>query len=86
MRVDGNYVRTYFRNTHALLARSLNYVEERLDTATFFRANRQEIINLNFIGRIEPWVNDGLLIVMQDGTEIEVSRRQTRELKQRLAL
>lgn len=82
--VEGNYVRVFFHTQSALLPRSLNYVEARLDTNTFFRANRQDIINLNFIDRIVPWIGDGLMIVMQDKTEVISSRRQARELKQRM--
>jgi two-component system LytT family response regulator len=82
--VEGNYVRIFFQSQSALLPRSLNYVEARLNPNTFFRANRQEIINLNFIDRIEPWIGDGLMIRMQDATEIISSRRQARELKQRM--
>lgn len=82
--VEGNYVRVHFGIMSAQILRSLNYVETRLDAQTFFRANRQEIINLNFINRIEPWIGDGLMIVMQDCTEVIVSRRQARDLKQRL--
>lgn len=82
--IEGNYLRLYFRDTKALLNRSLNYIEERLDPALFFRANRQQMVNMDFIDRIDPWINEGLLLVLIDGTEIEVSRRQARELKQRL--
>src|SRR5690606_16950264 len=84
--VEGNYVRVFFNGQSALLSRSLHYVEERLDASLFFRANRQEIINLNSLERIEPWVNDSLLIVMRDSTEVISSRRQARELKQRMEL
>jgi two-component system LytT family response regulator len=82
--VEGNYVRVFFNTQSALLPRSLNYVETRMDDTVFFRANRQEMINLNFIQRIEPWIGDGLMIVMQDKTEVISSRRQARELKQRM--
>ena len=82
--VEGNYVRVFFNAQSALLPRSLNYVESRLDNTVFFRANRQEMVNLNFIARIEPWIGDGLMIVMQDKTEVISSRRQARELKQRM--
>lgn len=82
--VEGNYVRVFFNTQSALLPRSLNYVESRLDNNVFFRANRQEMINLNFIARIEPWIGDGLMIVMQDKTEVISSRRQARELKQKM--
>ncbi|RZA08013.1 MAG: response regulator transcription factor, partial [Moraxellaceae bacterium] len=82
--VEGNYVRLYFLNTKTMLARSMNYIEEKLDPHVFFRANRQQIINMDFVVSIEPWLNEGLLIKLTDGTEVEVSRRQARELKQRL--
>lgn len=84
--VEGNYVRLYFQQTKALLARSLNYIEERLDPSVFFRANRQQIINMDYIDTIEPWLNDGLIIKLQDGTQVEVSRRQAKILKQSLDL
>ncbi|MDY6984441.1 MAG: LytTR family DNA-binding domain-containing protein [Pseudomonadota bacterium] len=86
LEVDGNYVKLFFRDTRAMLARSMQYVEERLDPALFFRANRQQIVNLNYVAAIEPWIGDGLMIRMQDGREVDVSRRQARELKQRLEL
>jgi len=84
--VDGNYVRLFFLNTKTLLARSLNHIEEKLDSTVFFRANRQQIVNMDYVANIEPWLNEGLLIKMIDGTEVEVSRRQARELKQRLEI
>lgn len=86
LEVDGNYVKLYFRNTRAMLPKSLSYVETRLDPAVFFRANRQQIINLDWVASIEPWVGDTLLIRLQDGTEVEASRRQARELKHRLEI
>ncbi len=84
--VEGNYVRLYFQQTKALLARSLNYIEERLDPSVFFRANRQQIINMDYVAKIEPWVNDGLIITLHNGVAIEVSRRQAKTLKQHLEL
>jgi two-component system LytT family response regulator len=84
--VEGNYVRLFFLNTKTLLARSLNHIEERLDPQVFFRANRQQIVNMDYVAKIEPWLNEGLLIKMQDDTEVEVSRRQAKELKQRLEI
>lgn len=82
--VEGNYVRLFFGTLSAPVLRPLNYLEARLDPETFFRANRQEIINLNFIDRIEPWIGDGVMIVMQDCTEVIASRRHARELKQHM--
>jgi two-component system LytT family response regulator len=86
LEVDGNYITLHFNGTKAQLARSLSYVEGRLDPQVFFRANRQQIVNVHHIARIDPWIGDGLMVRMQDGREVEVSRRQARELKQRLEI
>jgi two-component system LytT family response regulator len=84
--VEGNYVRVWFQGQRAMLARSLNALEARLDPALFFRANRTTLVNLRQIASIDPWVNDGYQIKLRDGNEIEVSRRQARELRERLSL
>ena len=84
--VEGNYVRVWFQGQRAMLARSLNALEARLDPALFFRANRNTLVNLRHIASIDPWVNDGYQLKLRDGNEIEVSRRQARELRERLSL
>lgn len=84
--VDGNYVRVWFQGQRAMLARSLSALEARLDPTLFFRANRNTLVNLRHIASIDPWVNDGYQIKLRDGNEIEVSRRQARELRERLSL
>ncbi|MFA5589667.1 MAG: response regulator [Lysobacteraceae bacterium] len=84
--VDGNYVRVWFREHSALLARSLSALESRLDPALFFRANRNTLVNLRHIRTVEPSVADGYTLGLRDGGQVEVSRRQARELRERLAL
>jgi two-component system, LytTR family, response regulator len=84
--VEGNYVQVWFRGERAMLARSLGAMEARLDPALFFRANRNTLVSLRAIAAIDPWVNDGYLLRLKDGAEVEVSRRQARELRERLAL
>src|SRR5215469_648460 len=53
---EGNHTRLHFGSNRPMMARSLNYLEERLDPAMFFRANRRTIINLMYVECIEPWV------------------------------
>jgi two-component system LytT family response regulator len=83
---EGNYVRLYFEDYKPLILRTLNYLDERLDDKTFFRANRKHIINLKWIDSIEPWLNGGLLVKLKGGQKIEVSRRQAIKFKERLSL
>ncbi len=83
---EGNYVRIYFGENKPLILRTLNYLDERLDDKTFFRANRKHIVNLKWIESIEPWLNGGLLVKLKDGQKVEVSRRQAIKFKDMLSL
>ncbi|NWF34321.1 response regulator transcription factor [Stenotrophomonas sp. SAM-B] len=84
--VDGNYARLWFRDQNAVLARSLSTLEARLSPALFFRANRNTLVNLRRVRAIEPSLGDGYDLTLDDGSQVEVSRRQARELRERLAL
>jgi two-component system LytT family response regulator len=83
---EGNYVRLYFDENKPLILRTLNYLDERLDNKSFFRANRKHIINLKWVENIEPWLNGGLLAKLKGGHKIEVSRRQAVKFKEMLSL
>ncbi|WP_373522527.1 LytR/AlgR family response regulator transcription factor [Aquiflexum sp.] len=74
---EGNYVKVYFENKKPLLHKSLTYMDSRLPEEVFFRANRQFIINLNFVKNIEPYFNSTLLVEMQNGQKIDLSQRQS---------
>lgn len=82
----GNYVQVFFDNFKPLVLKSLNSLEEKLDEKHFFRANRKSIINLNYIEKIEPSVNNSLIVYLKDGTEVEVSRRQSVRFKNVMSL
>jgi two-component system LytT family response regulator len=84
--VEGNYARVWFRDEKAMLARSLSALEARLDPAMFFRANRNTLVNLRMVRNIDLAVGDGYDLTLKDGSVVEVSRRQARELRERLAL
>lgn len=77
LEIMGSYTRIYFNDQKPMIPRSLNYMETRLDPEVFFRANRQQIINLKFIERIEPWFSGTLKLYLKGGEEVEVSRRQS---------
>ena len=84
--VDGNYARVWFRDQNALLARSLTGLESRMQPGLFFRANRNTLVNLRMVRTVEPSIADGYDLGLDDGSHVEVSRRQARELRERLAL
>lgn len=82
LEVDGNYTKLYFDDHKPMIPRTLNYLESRLDPKTFFRANRQQIINLKWVERIEPWFSGSIKIYMKGGHDVDVSRRQTQRFKE----
>lgn len=82
----GNYSKVVFDKYRPLILKSLNALEERLDDAQFFRANRKQIINMNSIASIHPHFNGGLKVILSCGEEIEVSRRQASKFKEKMAL
>jgi len=75
---EGNYVRLLWGRARPLLGRSLAALEQKLDPRRFFRANRRELINLDFVAQVELGEGGRLHVQMRDGPEIEVSRRQAR--------
>lgn len=82
----GNYARVFFGSNKPLILKSLNALEERLDTRIFFRANRKHIVNLRMIEKVEPFFNGGLLLEIRGGEKIEVSRRQAVRFKEMMSL
>lgn len=86
LEVVGNYTRLYFENHRPLIQRSLNQLEARLDPELFFRANRQQMINLQWIEHIDTWFNGKLKIRLRGGEEVEVSRRQAAKFRDILSL
>ncbi len=83
---EGNYVRVFFNNFKPLILKSLNNLEDRLDSKVFFRANRKFIVNLRWVEHIENWFNGGLQVTLRDGTKVEVSRRQAAKFKDAMSL
>ncbi|QXP54096.1 response regulator transcription factor [Cellulophaga sp. HaHa_2_95] len=83
--IVGNYSRVYFQDQKPMLYKSLNQVEEKLPVENFFRVNRQQIINMNHIKNVVPWFNGKLKLSMNNGEEVEVSRRQSYIFKDRMS-
>ena len=80
---EGNYVRLQWGRERPLLGRSLAALESKLDPQRFFRANRQQIINLEAISNIDLGLGGQLHAQLNDGSEIRISRRQARQFRQR---
>jgi two-component system, LytTR family, response regulator LytT len=68
--------------------RTLDELQTRLDPDVFWRVHRSHLVNINKIKEIVPWFSRNYILKMKDakGTEIPVSRSQTRRLREYLKL
>lgn len=90
---EGNYTRLHFASAgaarageHALILRSLDALEARLDPTVFFRASRQHIVNVAAIEGLDPWPNGGLRARLRGGLEVAISRRQAQRFQEMMRL
>ena len=68
--------------------RTLDELHSHLDPAVFWRVHRSHVVNINKIKEIVPWFSRNYILRMKDGkgTEIPVSRTQTKRLREYLSL
>ena len=68
--------------------RTLDELQARLDPDVFWRVHRSHLVNINRIKEIVPWFSRNYILRMNDvkGTEIPVSRSQTKRLREYLKL
>jgi len=84
--VVGSYTAVHFEGEKPLVPRSLNQVESRLNPRSFFRANRQQIVNLQWVENAEPWFSGGIRLTLKGGEVVEISRRQALKFRDRMSL
>lgn len=83
---EGNYVRLSWGIERPLLGRPLHSLEQRLDPKRFFRANRRQIINVDFIENVELGVGGQLHVQLRGGSEVDISRRQARLFRMQMSV
>ena len=72
---DGNYVRIHARGEAYLIRERISALQERLDARRFARIHRAAIVNLAFVREMRPWFNSAFVVLLDDGTELRLSRR-----------
>ena len=64
-----------------MLRETMKSMEQRLDPRIFRRIHRQIIVNLTRVRELHPWRSDQHMLVLRDGTKLEVSRRYRRNVQ-----
>lgn len=67
---------------------TMDALEQRLNSDTFFRAGRGVLVNMERVRAFSPWFNGKYNLVLDDadGTELTVSRGRVQQFKDRLGL
>ena len=67
-----------------LLRARLGDLEERWAGHGFLRVHRGFVVNLRRAVEVRPRLNGTAVLVMSDGTEVPIARRQVGELRRKL--
>jgi len=86
LQAHGDYVRVVSDDGRFLLRAALVDLEERWARHGFLRVHRSFVVNLRRAVEVRPRLNGTAVLVMADGTEVPIARRQVGELRRRLAV
>jgi len=78
---QGNYIQVFFGQHRPLLQKSLQQMENSLKDGLFLKANRKQLVNINWISRMEKLPNGKLILALSTGEKVAVSRRQMNNVK-----
>ena len=81
---SGNELEIHVGRATYLIREKLSYLETRLDPDVFMRVHRSTIVNLNCIKSLHPLFNNDHLIILKDGTELNLSRTYYEKLMIRI--
>jgi two-component system response regulator LytT len=84
VKAEGDYVRIVSDDGRFLVRGALSEIERRWVAYGFVRVHRSYIANLRRATEIRPELGGSATIVLGDGSEVPVARRQVAELRRRL--
>jgi two-component system, LytTR family, response regulator len=80
----GNYVRLHVGKSAYLLREPISAMEARVDAARFLRIHRSALVNVERIREMQPMFHGQYTVVLNDGTQLTLSRRYRAKLQQTL--
>ncbi len=86
VRAEGDYVRIHADSGRFLVRGALAEIEQRWGPHGFVRVHRSYVANLRRAVEIRPKLGGAVTIVMADGSEVPVARRQVADLRRRLRM
>jgi DNA-binding LytR/AlgR family response regulator len=84
VRAEGDYVRIHSDSGRYLVRAALSDIEQRWSPYGFARVHRSYVANLHRAVEIRPELGGGATVVLADGSQVPVARRQVADLRRRL--
>ncbi len=81
---EDDYVEIFTPKGKFLKKETMNYLEKVLPKDTFVRVHRSSIINLNNIQKIEKYGKDSSMVILKDGSRVNVSKSRIKDLRSQL--
>lgn len=71
---EGKYVRLHVGKESYLLREAIGGMEAQLDPKKFPRIHRSTIVNIDRVRELQPWFHNEYRVILNDGTELMLSR------------
>jgi two-component system LytT family response regulator len=65
---------------------TMSELERRLNPALFIRVHRSAIVNLDRVKELQPWFRGDYRVVLNDGTELTLTKTHRERLESQLLL
>jgi two-component system LytT family response regulator len=80
------YVKLHVGRRSHLLRETMGELEAKLDPEKFLRIHRSAIVNLDRIKEMHPHFHGDYVVVLEDGTQLKLSRSRREQLQQMLKI
>jgi len=81
---EGNYVSVHSAKKAHLLRETISSLEAQLDPKKFLRIHRSSIVRIDRIQELQPWFHGEYRIILQNGTQLTLSRNYRDKLQEAL--
>jgi len=88
IRIDAqdDYAEIITKNKSYLKKETMNFLEKNLPRANFIRVHRSSIINSDYMEKIEKYGKESYIVVLKDGSRVNVSKSRIKELRNTLGI
>jgi two-component system response regulator LytT len=84
LQAHGDYVRVISADGRFLVRGTLGEIERRWESHGFHRVHRRFLVNLGRAVEVRPQLNGTAVLILADGAELPIARREVAELRRRL--